>query len=84
LIKKGLQGAPLLIAYERTEHTERDCPRWRTIYRMFISKFVDGFIANGVLTKRYLVNELGVNERKVTTGGMAADTEGLSKKVGQL
>src|SRR5258706_4088692 len=32
LAKRQCQRVPLVISYERTAHTERNCPRWRTLY----------------------------------------------------
>lgn len=74
---------PLLIAYERTAHTERKCPLWRKLYRRFIGLFVDGYIANGQLTKEYLVSQ-GVKLEKIFTGGMCADSNGLAIKVAEM
>lgn len=73
-----LHRIPLYIAYERTAHTERNCPIWRKLYRRFIGMFVRGYIANGVLTKEYLMSQ-GVKENAITTGGMCADSEQLRK-----
>lgn len=72
-----LHKIPLYIAYERTAHTERNCPAWRKAYRKFIGKFVTGYIANGSLTKEYLVSQ-GVEPQKIQTGGMCADSKGLA------
>jgi glycosyltransferase involved in cell wall biosynthesis len=66
----------LYIAYERTAHTERNCPLWRKLYRRFIGLFVKGYIANGSLTKEYLVSQ-GVKPGSIFTGGMCADSENL-------
>lgn len=74
---------PLYIAYERTAHTERNCPWWRKLYRKFIRMFVDGYIANGQLTKEYLISQ-GVKPEKIFTGGMCADSEGLRNNVNGL
>ena len=71
---------PLLIAYERTAHTERNCPLWRKLYRRFIGLFVDGYIVNGQLTKEYLVSQ-GVKPENIFTGGMCADSHELAQKV---
>ena len=38
---------PLWIAYERTAHTERNCPWYRMLYRKLVSHFVSGYLANG-------------------------------------
>ena len=78
-----IHRTPLLIAYERTAHTERNCPWWRRLYRRFIGLFVNGYIANGQLTKEYLVSQ-GVKAENIFTGGMCADSEGLSKQVTSL
>lgn len=74
---------PLMIAYERTAHTERNCPLWRRLYRKFVGMFVSGYIANGQLTKEYLISQ-GVKSDKIFTGGMCADSEGLAKQVSSL
>ena len=58
---------PILIAYERTAHTERNCPTWRRMYRKFVNLFVDGYVVNGILTKQYLVSQ-GVSENVIFTG----------------
>lgn len=67
---------PILIAYERTKHTERDCPKWRTAYRKVIDKFVNGYLCNGKLTKEYL-ESIGMSSSKLFIGGMSADSERL-------
>lgn len=67
---------PLYIAYERTAHTERNCPLWRRLYRKFIGKFVTGYIANGIQTKEYLISQ-GVKPECIFTGGMCADSKNL-------
>lgn len=74
---------PLMIAYERTAHTERNCPLWRKLYRKFVGMFVDGYIANGILTKEYLIS-MGVKPECIFTGGMCADSEGLATQVANL
>lgn len=71
---------PLMIAYERTAHTERNCPSWRRLYRKFVNCFVNGYIANGILTKEYLISQ-GVKAKNIFTGGMCADSIGLAKQV---
>ena len=70
---------PLFIGYERTKWTERDCPKWRALYRKVVDKFTRGYLCNGILTKEYLMDELKVSEKKITTGTMSADSEGLTK-----
>lgn len=75
-----LHRKKFIIAYERTAHTERNCPKWRSLYRKFISIFVDGYLVNGVLTKEYLL-QIGVDESKIYIGGMSADSDDLANKV---
>lgn len=75
----ALHKIPLYIAYERTAHTERNCPGWRKLYRKFIGLFVKGYIANGQLTKEYLISQ-GAKGNRIVTGGMCAD----SCKLGRL
>lgn len=74
---------PVVIAYERTKHTERNCPLWRRLYRRFVNLFTSGYIANGQLTKEYLISQ-GVKEENIFTGGMCADSEGLANSVSNL
>lgn len=74
---------PLYIAYERTAHTERSCPWWRKLYRKFVNLFVKGYIANGVLTKDYLISQ-GVKPERIFTGGMCADSEHLRVSTSQM
>lgn len=77
LMRSIMKHIPLMIAYERTAHTERNCPWWRRFYRKIINKFVSGYIANGILTKEYLISQ-GVNSNKIFTGGMCADSTQLA------
>ena len=42
-------SVPFYVAYERTQHTERNCPLWRKMYRRLINYFVDGYLVNGSL-----------------------------------
>lgn len=83
LVYSFIHKIPLYIAYERTAHTERNCPVWRRIYRKFIGKFVTGYLANGSLTKEYLISQ-GVKPEQIQTGGMCADSKGLADAVKAL
>ncbi len=73
----------LVVCYERTEHTERNVQRIRTVYRKLILKFVDAISCNGRLSREYLVS-LGYPEDRITEGQMVADVEGISEAVSQL
>lgn len=70
----------ICIFYERTEFVERNAPKWRILYRKLIGKFVDGFLINGSLTRKYLDN-IGFSNTPKVEGCMVADCEGLSKAV---
>jgi len=76
LLWARLNKRKFIIAYERTAHTERTCPKWRSSYRKLIAKLVNGFSVNGKLTHDYLV-DMGIDEKKLFTGGMSADSENL-------
>lgn len=75
-----LHRKPLLIAYERTAHTERNCPLWRRMYRRFIGLFTNGYVVNGTLTEQYLMSQ-GIKAENIFTGGMCADSFGLAQNV---
>jgi len=68
---------PLIIAYERTAHTERNCPWWRKMYRKLVNHFVSGYIVNGKLTKEYLISQ-GISPNVIFTGSMCADSTQLA------
>ena len=78
-----LHSRPLMIAYERTAHTERNCPAWRRLYRKFIGLFTRGYVVNGSLTKQYLESQ-GVKSDRIFTGAMCADSAGLALGVASI
>lgn len=78
------KNIPLWVAYERTKHTERQCPYWRTTYRKVFDTFVHGYLVNGRLTKEYLQDNIAVTNKPLVEGCMSADSEGLAKMVQQL
>lgn len=67
---------PLVFCYERTAHTERNAQSYRMLYRKLAVSLADGVCCNGRLCAEY-VQRLGMPERLITTGHMAADTIGL-------
>jgi glycosyltransferase involved in cell wall biosynthesis len=71
---------PLVFCYERTAHTERNAQAYRTLYRRLAVRLADGVCCNGSLCAEY-VQRLGVPERLITTGHMAADTAGLKMQL---
>lgn len=68
------------IFYERTEHTERNAPKWRVWYRKLAGKLIDGFIINGSETRNYLAKTGFGNYPKIE-GCMVADVTMLQHKV---
>lgn len=77
-------GVPLYVAYERTQHTERNCPMWRSWYRRVINCFVDGYLVNGSLCSNYLQNSLRIGKKQIVEGIMAADSKTLAEKVEEI
>jgi glycosyltransferase involved in cell wall biosynthesis len=65
---------PLVIAYERTAHTERHAGRLRQLYRRRVSHAVDAIACNGTLSRDYCVTALGFPPERIVIGAMAADT----------
>ncbi|GMQ29535.1 glycosyltransferase family 4 protein [Algoriphagus confluentis] len=79
-----LFSIPFWIAYERTHHTERNCPFWRKKYRILVNNFVTGYLANGSLTSAYLEAEINSGSRPIIKGCMSADSATLSERVHQI
>jgi hypothetical protein len=67
------------MCYEKTPHTERNAGFLRTIYRKFISRWIDCIDCNGILTEQYIRN-LGY-KKKLAYGHMVADVDGLKEKI---
>jgi len=65
---------PLVIAYERTAHTERHAGNLRQLYRRRVSCAVDAIACNGTLSRDYCVSALGFAPERIVIGAMAADT----------
>jgi glycosyltransferase involved in cell wall biosynthesis len=72
-------GIPLVVAYERTMHTERHAGRIRTYYRKIVTKYVSAICCNGSLSKEYCTEVLGFPGERIITGAMAADTDTISQ-----
>ena len=73
VMKALVQRSALVVSYERTRHTERNCPWWRTLYRKAVIPFVDAMLCNGSLCREY-AHSLGMPLDRIVTGGMAADS----------
>lgn len=75
----NLRGIKHVMCYEKTPHTERNAGFLRTIYRKFISRWIDCIDCNGILTEQYIRN-LGY-KKKLAYGHMVADVDGLKEKI---
>lgn len=67
-------NAALVVAYERTAHTERHAGWLRKLYRRVVARRVDAVCCNGQLSREYCCDELGIPSSKVVVGAMAADS----------
>lgn len=81
LLHRVRHGTPLVIAYERTRHTERNAQGLRTLYRKGVVRMTDAMDCSGQLCKDYTVEDLGMDPARITMGHMSADTEGLQAAV---
>lgn len=71
---------PLFVSYERTIHTERNNPWFKTLHRKITNKFITAYLVNGSECQKYLFS-IGVNQKKIFIGGMNADSKGLKEKI---
>jgi glycosyltransferase involved in cell wall biosynthesis len=76
-------GTPLVVCYERTFHTERHAQGYRRFYRKLALSLIDAMSCNGRLCVEY-ATALGMPRQRITTGHMAADTDGLAAKAAAL
>jgi len=76
LITSVIKRVPLVLCYERTHHTERNCQWYRTVYRRAVLRFVDAMCCNGQATTAYM-RSLGMDPARITLKNMVADVEGL-------
>lgn len=81
LVVRALKGIPHVMLYERTKHTERTAGKIRTLYRKFVSRWIDSIGCNGKLTGEYVRELLGWQNDRLTYGHMVADISGMEKKV---
>ncbi len=79
IFKRLSQKSRLVISYERTAHTERNCPAWRTLYRRAVVRTTDAMTCNGQLSKQYAADTLGMPPARITTGHMVADVVRFSE-----
>ena len=76
LIASVIKRVPLVLCYERTQHTERNCQWYRTVYRRAVLRFVDAMCCNGQASTAYM-RSLGMNPARITLKNMVADVDGL-------
>jgi glycosyltransferase involved in cell wall biosynthesis len=74
LAAKFRKRIPLVIAYERTAHTERHAGLARTVYRRVLARAADAIACNGSLSREYCATVLGFPRERTVIGAMAADT----------
>lgn len=80
LIYRLLFGVPLVMLYERTEHTERNVPKIVLLMRRLVLPLFSVVCCNGTETIRY-VRSLGVPQQKITSGHMVADVQHIAEQV---
>lgn len=76
----NLKGIKHIMCYERTPHTERNAGFLRTVYRRFVSNWIDAIDCNGSQTAEYVTNILGYN-KPLAYGHMTAETAGVAERV---
>jgi glycosyltransferase involved in cell wall biosynthesis len=84
VLAKIKEGIRLVIAYERTMHTERHAGKARTLYRKLVTRYTDAICCNGSLSKEYCTNVLGFPMERIVTGAMAADTDAISRALDKI
>ena len=67
-----LMGYPTVVAWEGTHHTERTVSPWRMRLRRWIAARAKVFVVNGNLSRRYLMDAVGVPGDRILDGGMCA------------
>lgn len=78
-----INKVPVFVNYERTLHTERNTKKFVTWTRKMSDKIINGYLVNGVETKKYLLS-IGVKEEKIHIVGMSADSTGLRNAISTL
>lgn len=63
----------MIIHYERTCHTERNCSIIATFQRKMFDRFTDAYLVNGTETRKYL-ESIGIKHNKIYIAGMSSDT----------
>lgn len=79
LFIRATRRIPHVMCYEKTCHTERNAQWYRTAYRRFVMRWIDGMCCNGSLCAEY-TQRLGCPADRITYGHMVADVEGLRRR----
>ncbi|NLE58583.1 MAG: glycosyltransferase family 4 protein [Planctomycetes bacterium] len=79
LFHRTLHGTPLVVSYQRTEHTERHSQWFRRAYRRMALRFVDVICCNGRLSAEY-ARRLGMPPDRIITGASAAEGDQLASR----
>lgn len=77
---RATRGIPHVMCYEKTEHTERNAPWYRTAYRKLARRWIDALCCNGSLSGVY-AQRLGFPAQRIRYGNMVADIGGLLKNL---
>lgn len=72
-------GVPLMIAYERTFHTERNAQWIRQAFRKRVVAATSAMCCSGRLCQEY-TEYLGMPADRITLGHMVAETDGLAER----
>lgn len=72
-------GVPLMIAYERTFHTERKAQWIRQAFRRRVVAATSAMCCSGKLCQEY-TESLGMPSDRITCGHMVAETDGLAER----
>jgi len=64
---------PTVIFWEGTRHTERTVGPWRLRLRRWTGGRAEAFVVNGALSRRYLVETVGVPADRIIEGGICAE-----------
>ena len=60
-----VMGYPTVVGWEGTHHTERTLKPWRIHLRKWMAKRARAFVVNGTLSRRYLIEALGVPGERI-------------------
>lgn len=83
LFVRATKRIPHIMCYERTPHTERNAGKMRTIYRKYVSRWIDAIDCNGILTAQYVRDDLGFG-KYLEYGHMTAEIDGIKDKVSKV